>query len=310
MICTITLNPSIDKAYRLASPLATGEVQRVAQCIDNAGGKGLNAARAVKALGAEVVATGFIGGHNGALLEELLDKDGVAHDFVEVAGETRCCINALDPDGGSTELLEPGRAVDAEDFQRLLDKVSELLDSADVVTIDGSVPAGLDGGAYATLITMAKDRERPVLLDTSGALLERGVEALPTMVKPNADELAQLTGRPTDDMDAVAEAALALHQKGIERVVVSLGAEGALMACADGVFRGICPAIEVVNPVGSGDTLVGAFAVGLERGLGDAENLAFAMGAASANCLSAATGSFDPEKARALTAQTKVERID
>lgn len=309
MIVTVTLNTSIDKAYRIEAPLACGEVQRVAQVIDVAGGKGLNAARAVKACGAEIMATGFAGGNNGRLLCELLDRDGVAHDFVEVAGETRCCINVLDPSGESTEFLEPGRPVTADDFEALLTKVRLLAGQADVVTIDGSVPVGLDAQAYVRLIELVKNLGRPVILDTSGTLLQVGAKALPTMVKPNADELAQLTGRPCNDLAQVVEAAQTLHATGIESVVVSLGADGAVMACASGTFRGIAPKIDVVNPVGSGDTLVGAFAVAMERGMDDPDALAYAMAAATANCLSPATGNFDPQVAEKLRSKTVVEKI-
>ncbi len=104
-------------------------------------------------------------------------------------------------------------------------------------------------------------------------------------------------------------AARALHGTGIEFVVVSLGADGAVMVCPEGTFRGIAPSIDVVNPVGSGDTLVGAFAVAMERSMGAAQALEFAMAAATANCLSPATGNFDPAVAEELRGRTVVERI-
>ena len=110
MILTVTLNTSIDKAYRISSTLERGTVMRVAECIDNAGGKGLNASRSVATCGEKVLSTGFVGGNNGRLLCELLDRDKIPHDFVKVATETRCCVNVLEPDGLSTEFLEPGRA--------------------------------------------------------------------------------------------------------------------------------------------------------------------------------------------------------
>lgn len=309
MIVTVTPNASIDKAYRLERPLAPGAVQRVAQVIDVAGGKGLNAARAVVACDGDVVATGFAGGHNGRLLRDLLDADGVPHAFVEVAGETRSCINVLDPQG-STEFLEPGRPVTEEDFSALLERVRDLAREASVVTINGSVPAGLPATACADLVAAVQGEGTPAILDASGALLKEGARALPAMVKPNAEELAQLTGKPTDDLAQVVRAARALHDTGIGRVVVSLGADGAVMASDAGTFRGIAPQVEVVNPVGSGDTLVGAFACAMERGLADPDALAYAMGCATANCLSPSTGSFDPSVAQEIVAKTVVEEID
>ncbi len=307
MILTITLNTSIDKAYRLASPLVEGTVMRVAECIDNAGGKGLNVSRSVLTCGEKVLATGFAGGNNGRLLCELLDRDGVPHDFVTVENETRCCINILEPSGRSTEFLEPGREVGEDALAELEDRVAALLPEADAVTISGSIPRGLPVGAYAQLITLVKAQGVPCILDTSGDALMASLDALPTVIKPNADEIAQILGERAGSLDELARAARTLHERGIENVVVSLGGSGALMACSEGVFRGTAPQIEVVNPVGAGDTMVGALAVGMKRQLDAPERLRFAMACATANCMSASTGHFELEIAEGLLAQTVVE---
>jgi len=307
MILTITLNTSIDKAYRLASPLVEGTVMRVAECIDNAGGKGLNVSRSVLTCGEKVLATGFAGGNNGRLLCELLDRDGVPHDFVTVENETRCCINILEPSGRSTEFLEPGREVGEDALAELEDRVAALLPEADAVTISGSIPRGLPVGAYAQLITLVKAQGVPCILDTSGDALMASLDALPTVIKPNADEIAQILGERAGSLDELARAARTMHERGIENVVVSLGGSGALMACSEGVFRGTAPQIEVVNPVGAGDTMVGALAVGMKRQLDAPERLRFAMACATANCMSASTGHFELEIAEGLLAQTVVE---
>lgn len=309
MILTITLNTSIDKAYRIATPLVGGTVMRVEECIDNAGGKGLNVSRSVMTCGEEVLSTGFAGGNNGRLLRELLDRDGVPHDFVSVPSETRCCINILEPGGRSTEFLEPGRAVGAKSLAQLEQKVSSLLPAADIVTISGSIPPGLPANAYARLISLVKAQGRPCILDTSGATLIAALEALPTAIKPNGDEIAQILGKTADSPEELADAARELHSRGIEKVIISLGGDGAIMTCAEGTFRGIAPRIGVVNPVGAGDTMVGALAVGMKRGLGAPEQLRYAMACASANCLSASTGHFEMEVAERLLGQTAVERM-
>ena len=309
MISTVTLNSSIDKAYQLACPLVDGTVMRVATCIDNAGGKGLNAARAIATCGEKILATGFVGGNNGRLLCDLLDADGIEHDFVEVASETRCCINVLDQEGVSTEFLEPGREVTTADVAAISEKVSQIAQVADVVTFNGSVPAGMAKDAYVDLIGRVKAVGKPCILDTSGELLMRGIEALPTMVKPNTDEIGQILGRTVESIDEVYAAAQELHERGISQVVVSLGGDGAVMACDEGLFRGRAPKIEVVNPVGAGDTMVGAFAVGMARGMSAPDQLAYAMSCASANCLSASTGHFAMEDAQRLLAGTVVEKV-
>lgn len=309
MIVTVTLNASIDKAYRLSSPLMHGSVMRVSECIDNAGGKGLNAARAVATCGEEVLATGIVGGYNGQLLCSLLDADGIPHDFAHAEQETRCCVNVLEPDGNSTEFLEPGRAVNDQELLQAHDKVLELAQKADVVTLDGSLPAGVPVDYYATLVRDIRALGTPVILDTSGERLARAIDAKPTMIKPNADEIGQILGRTISSIDEVVTAACELNRRGIKQVVVSLGKDGAVMAADDGVFRGRAPEIKVVNPVGAGDTMVGAFAVAMARGLEPAEQLRFAMACASANCLSPSTGHFEMDVAERLLASTSVERI-
>lgn len=310
MIATVTLNASIDKAYQLACPLVDGTVMRVETCIDNAGGKGMNAARAVATCGEDVLATGFVGGNNGRLLCELLDADGIAHDFVHVAAETRCCVNVLEPNGRSTEFLEPGRPVSEADVAAMREKIAEVAARADVVTFNGSAPAGAGEDIYRTLVEVVRAAGKPAILDTSGKLLVGSLAARPTMIKPNTDEICAILGKKPESIDEIVAAAREVHERhGIEKVVVSLGGDGSVMACSEGVFRGRAPKIDVVNPVGSGDTMVGAFAVAMARGMSVEEQLAYAMSCASANCLTASTGHFDMAVADELRSGTSVERV-
>lgn len=306
MIVTVTPNTSIDKAYQLDSPLAVGKVQRAVTYTNTAGGKGLNAARAVKAAGADILASGFVGGHNGAYLESLLDADNIAHDFVRANIETRSCINILDSNLVSTEVLEGGCEVNAQDAEKLTAKVAELAKKADVITFNGSLPKGMAKDAYVPLIEAVKAAGKPCILDTSGESLLAGAKALPTVMKPNEDELAQLTGEATEDEEAILSAAQKLHKSGVDTVIISLGAKGAVMVCHEGVFKGIPPAIQVVNPVGAGDTVVGVFAAAMARGVSRKESLKMALASATANCLTPKTGSFDPETAREIAQKTEV----
>lgn len=309
MITTVTLNASIDKAYRINVPLTKGTVMRVAECEDSAGGKGLNAARAIAACGEPVVATGFVGGNNGRYLCELVARDGIRERFVRVKNETRCCVNVLEPGGGSTEFLEPGRPVDKAEFDEMMGTLLGLAKQSDVVIMSGSAPAGAGSDVYQNLVRLVREVGKPVILDASGDFLMQGIRALPTMVKPNIDEIGQLLGRKIEGVNEVVRAARELHERGIEIVVVSLGAAGAIMACDEGVFRGHAPKIQAVNPVGAGDTMVGSFAVAIARGMEAPECLRFAMSCASASCLSPHTGRFDPAVADKLFQETAVESV-
>lgn len=183
MITTVTLNVAVDKAY-VVDELNKGEVMRVKTCSNTAGGKGLNVAKVARLCKEEVLATGFVGGHNGAYVEELLEGYKVKSQFVHVKGETRSCINVLAADGSSTEFLEPGEPIEPSEVDDFLLQFEEIAKKSDVVTISGSVPRGVDISIYGKLIDLVKTAGHKVILDTSGKLLEESVKACPTMIKP------------------------------------------------------------------------------------------------------------------------------
>lgn len=266
MILTVTLNAAIDKRY-VVDDFKVGEVNRVKECSYVPGGKGLNVSKPASIYGAEVVATGFVGGHAGNYIEDALKPFGIRGDFYHVDAESRSCINIWDEiNHVQTEFLEPGFTLTEEDFQGFKKKFRELVQNADVVSMSGSVPKGLDGTAYQSLVRIVKEAGKPVILDTSGKLLELGIEACPTLIKPNIDEIRMLTGKQCDNMQDIMEAAKAIHAKGVEIVVVSLGAEGSLAVGDEGIFRAVVPKIDAVNTVGCGDSMICRFCTWTERG--------------------------------------------
>ena len=230
MILTVTMNPSIDTRYQL-DKLIIDDVNRVTP-EKTAGGKGLNVSRVLLQLGDDVLATGLLGGHMGAYMAELMDADGVKNDFVPIAGETRICLNILH-EGNQTELLESGPQIAPAELDAFTAKFAELAAQADVVTLSGSLPRGVDAGYYAELVKIAEEAGAKVLLDTSGASLEAALEsdAKPELVKPNLTEINGLLGTSftTDDVDALREALAADGRfAGIPWVVVSMGAAGSV----------------------------------------------------------------------------------
>lgn len=309
MIITLTLNASIDKAYHIGGAVQPGTVMRVAACQNTAGGKGLNVARVIKLCGEEVTASGLVGGHTGRLLEELTREDGLTGKFVHVNAETRCCINILDPAHKSTEFLEPGEEVSPQEIERFFEEFEEICGEAKVVTMSGSVPKGVPKDIYKELVLRLKSWGKRVILDTSGELLKAGIEAAPDMIKPNQEELGMLLNRPVETLEDAKAAALELNRSGIGQVVVSLGKDGALMVCGDGVFHGRPPVIPVVNTVGCGDSMVAAFAVAMERGYGPEESLRYAVAVSAANALNHKTGYFEQEKLEEIYPQVTIETL-
>ncbi len=308
MITTVTLNVAIDKAYVIGE-FKQGEVMRVLQCTNTAGGKGLNVAKVAKLCGEDVLATGFVGGHAGAYVEDLLAKQQVKSEFVHVASETRSCINILAEDGSSTEFLEPGAPVTEAEVQEFLKEFEGIVDRSDVVTISGSVPAGVNTDIYASMIKLIKEKGKKVILDTSGKLLEEGIKALPTMIKPNSDEISALLGVDINNREELIENGKKLQAMGIEYVVISLGGDGALVITKNAVYHGQPPKITSVNTVGCGDSMVAAFAVGLARNYPIEECLKYAVSVSAANALTMATGSFKEEDRKSLYEQAVVTRL-
>lgn len=310
MITTITLNASIDKAYYMERAIENGTVMRVGSVRNTAGGKGLNVARIVHLCGERVLASGLVGGYNGNYLEKLLDQDGIRHDFDHIQGETRSCINILDEQFGSTEYLEPGCQVTEEEEKNFLDRFPGIIKDSDVIAISGSVPCGVSRDIYQKMVMAAKKDGKQVILDTSGDLLENGIQACPAVVKPNKDEMEMLFHRKIEGIEDVIACGKKIREQKIPWVVVSLGGEGAMLFCKEGIFQGKPPKVDVVNTVGCGDSMVGALAVSLHRKDDPEKALRFAIAVAAANAMSAGTGNFEPETAQKLFDKVEIIKIE
>lgn len=309
MILTVTLNAAIDKRY-VVEGYQVGEVNRVKECAYTPGRKGLNVSKPASIAGAEVVATGFVGGHAGNYIEDALKPFGITSEFYHLEEESRSCINIWDEvNHVQTEFLEPGFTVSEEEFKGFEKHFTELVKKADVVAMSGSVPKGLDGTAYQRLVRICKEAGKKVILDTSGKLLEMGIEAKPTMIKPNIDEIRMLTGKSCDNFQDMVDAAKQIHADGVEIVAVSLGGDGSFVVCDDGIFRARVPKIDAVNTVGCGDSMIAGFALGLSEGLSVEEILKKASAISAAAALREETGFFVKEDMEKIYPQVEIEKI-
>ena len=310
MILTVTLNSSIDKLYLMDS-VQPETVMRVKEVHNTAGGKGLNVSRVAAKLGEPVTAMGFTGGFNGQYLESLISSPLIRCAFTHVKGETRSCINCWDLScGHSTEYLEPGDPVNDGDVIRFLNDFDRELPAADVVVISGSAPGGVPEDFYGELIRRCRAAAIPVLVDTSGKRLVSAVRAAPDLIKPNEDEIVQLTGRSFSGQAETVSVLKQLHCDGIHRVVLSMGAEGALLACKDGIFYGRPPKITPRNTVGCGDSMIAGFAAGFARHLSAEETFRIALAVSAANALSIFTGDFDPDDYARILPNVVINKLE
>ncbi|MGV9311793.1 1-phosphofructokinase family hexose kinase [Streptomyces sp. NPDC003691] len=288
MMLTVTLNAALDITYRVPA-LAPHTTHRVSEVRERPGGKGVNVARVLAALGHETVVTGFAGGPAGTVLRELLAPLAPHDALVPVDGATRRTIAVVDSaTGDTTQFNEPGPAVSPAEWARFLDAYDALLKDARAVALCGSLPPGIHVGAYAELVRRARAAAVPVLLDSDGEPLRRGIAARPDLVKPNADELARLTGA----LDPV-RAVLGARRRGARAVAASFGPAGLLAATPEGLWQAAPPVPVRGNPTGAGDSVVAALLAGAAEGLSWPQRLARAVALSAATVLAPAAGEFD-----------------
>ncbi|MEO1769906.1 tagatose-6-phosphate kinase [Candidatus Enterococcus ferrettii] len=266
MIVTITMNPSIDISYPLES-FQLNTVNRLSNTRKTAGGKGLNVTRVLKQLNHEVIASGLLGGYVGEGIKAELNAASISHQFAEISGNTRNCIAILH-EGKQTEILESGPIIQAEEVQSFLTQLDDLIPTAEVLTISGSLPQGVPEDFYVEVIKRCNDFEKPVVLDCSGKALQQVLSSpyKPCLIKPNQEELSELLGISLEDPASIKNALMNDLFTGIQWVVISLGAQGAVAKHQDTFYRVTIPKIDVENPVGSGDATVAGFAAAIAEG--------------------------------------------
>jgi tagatose 6-phosphate kinase len=304
VILTVTLNTALDITYRVPA-LAPHASHRVTEVSERPGGKGVNVARVLAALGHEVTVTGFTGGATGRTVQDgLAAVPGLVDALVPVVGATRRTIAVVDErTGDTTQLNEPGPLIAPAEWSAFQEAYEDLLAPASAVALCGSLPPGVPVGAYASLVRTAKAAGVPVLLDTSGEPLRRGVAARPDLVKPNADELAELTGSH-DPLRATQDT----RRRGARAVVASLGTQGLLAVTPEGRWRAAPPARLHGNPTGAGDAAVAGLLSGLTEHLSWPERLSRAVALSAATVLAATAGDFDRQAYEELVDRVAVTK--
>ena len=291
-IVTLTANPSLDRTLELPGPLERGSVARLGASHTEPGGKGVNVSRAVAAAGAEVLSV-LPAADDDPIVRALRDL-GLRLATVPVSDPVRTNYTLTEPDGTTTKLNEPGARLDEDARSALRDAVVQHAAGARWVALCGSLPPGTPPDWYADLVRAVRSSGARIAVDTSEApllaLLAAGPDAAPDLLKPNTEELAQLAGVSEQDVVGDPEALLAavgtLHRLGVTEVLLTLGADGALLSTADGeLFSARPPRITVRSTVGAGDCSLAGYLLADLAGAAPAERLrsAVAYGAASAS---------------------------
>src|SRR5216683_1955289 len=265
-IATVTVNPAIDMTVRVdAFQAKTGNRGQTMQF--DAGGKGVNVASFLADYGQATAVTGLLGQENADLFEQLFAHKRIDDRFVRIPGRTRIGVKIVDEaKQQTTDINMPGLHPTTEAMNTLLETIERLAASSDWFALSGNLPPGAPATIYATIITQLKRHGKQVVLDTSGEALREGVRAGPTVVKPNVDELHQLTGQSLADEAAVEQAARQLLGD-IQLVVISMGERGALFVDAATTLIATPPQVQVKSTVGAGDAMVAGLIAGQVQGV-------------------------------------------
>jgi 1-phosphofructokinase family hexose kinase len=299
MITTVTLNPMLDKTVAVG-PLRPGAVHRATGVSMVVGGKGVNVSRQLRMLGDETLATGFVGGEVGTLLERLLDEEGIPHRFVRVGGMTREGVTYVEPGGGMTSVFEPPHAVSAAESDHLLGECRELVRGSAWVVCSGSSPSPAADDVFRDVVAHCRSLSVPVALDSYGKALSRGIESVPDFLKPNLDEYEETFGERIEGESGMVAAARGLIARGVRYALITDGARPFAAADSVGAWIVTPPRVDVVNPTGSGDSMIAAVLHGLVRGRPFPECLAFGAAAGAANARVRDVSRSSPEDINAL----------
>ncbi len=312
MIITVTLNAAIDKALSVPN-FRLGRRHRTVEQRTMAGGKGVNIARTLKALGQPVIATGMAGGATGTHIVEQLTEESILNDFVRIREESRTNTSVLDPTTGEqTEINERGPAVSEREVELFRDKLLYLARGAAIVVFAGSIPHGVEPDVYATLIRELQRADVTTVIDTDGDPLRHAMRAEPDVVSPNVLEAEELVGH---EFGGEEERTLAVGE------IAALGAREAIMTLPDGCFAQVLvdghptllrARIEPREPVakrGSGDAFLAGYVAARYAGRAPAECLRFgvACGAESTGRLGA--GLIEQREAHRLQHEVQLSTV-
>lgn len=280
MIYTVTLNPAIDYIVK-AVDVKMGELNRSKSEQVCFGGKGINVSIVLKELGVESTALGFIAGFTGQALKSYLDEKGVKNDFVVLEqGMTR--INVKLKTSVETEINAQGPSISNDDIENLYKKLDNVR-QGDTLVLSGSVPTTLPKNIYEAILFRVNGRGVNVVIDAEKELLLNTLKYKPLLIKPNLKELSDIAGKALKSDTDIIEAAEVLKGNGARNVLVSMGADGALLLAENGKnYRAKAHEVKAKNTVGAGDSMVAGFLFGIERGYEQALTYGIAAGSATA----------------------------
>jgi 1-phosphofructokinase family hexose kinase len=313
MIITVTLNAAIDKTLAVPN-FRLGRRHRAVEQTAMAGGKGVNVARALRALGQPVIATGIAGGPTGTRIVEHLTEEGILNDFVRIREESRTSIAVVDPTSGEqTEINEHGPQVSELELELFVDKLLYLAKGAAVCVFAGSLPRGVDVGLYGRLIEEMKRLGVLTVLDSEGEPLRTATRKGPDVVSPNELEAEGLVGHEFSDDDDRRTGVVEMVELGARESIMTLP-EGCLAMLRDGgerrLYRATLDPLEPVSTVGSGDAFLAGFVAARYGGRDPEDCLRFAVACGAESTQHFGAGVVEQREVERLAPEVRVEQLE
>ncbi|CAH2599149.1 putative ATP-dependent 6-phosphofructokinase isozyme 2 [Rhodovastum atsumiense] len=295
-IITLTVNPTVDIASDTDAVRPIHKVRTYAEMQDPGGG-GVNVARVIHELGGDVLSIILSGGFPGRFLEELLAEEQVPCQALRIAGRTRVSYTVHDRGSGQEYRFVPeGPHVTEAEWRSALEALEAAEGEGAWIVASGSLPPGMPEDFYARAAEIAARQRRPLVLDTSGPPLRAALGKGVALVKPSLGEFERLIGKHLRWREDLEQAALKMVRSGAaERIAVTMGRDGAMLATAAGVLHMPPVEVEAHSAVGAGDSFMGAMVMALARGATDED--AFAWGMAGGAAAVMHTGTAHPARA-------------
>ncbi len=289
MIITVTANTSLDHILFVPS-FALNQTIRASQVVQSMGGKPTDAAWILGELGIPSLALGFAAGRVGRQIEALLHERNVRTDFIWVEGESRRNVVIISEDGaGQSTITAASLIVSQAHLDTLRRQYQEALKEATCVILGGSLPVGMNATFSTDFIRLARERHIPVIFDAGEPHLTAGLQASPTYVKPNQDELEQITGHAITSLETAYQAGRELQAQYKTSPIVTLGAQGGLAILPDRAYHIPALAVDIVNTAGAGDGVLAGLAASVAQGQPIEEGLRLGFAAAAAVLLTPGT---------------------
>jgi 1-phosphofructokinase family hexose kinase len=309
VILTLTVNPAIDRTITV-DRLAFEDRAYILSSNDTPGGRGINSSSVIHAFGGKTIAVIPAGGATGIRFEEFLKDCGYPVVVVRIRNKVRTNLTLTDKHGLTMKLNEPGPTLDKAEVSKLDKAVRAQITNASWLMLCGSLPPGVPDTFYAELIAFAHKKHVKTLLDTDGEALRYGIEAKPTVVKPNQAEAERLLNSALLTRTHYLSATEQMSRMGPEAVVLSLGSRGVVSASGGKMIEVIPPRVDAISPIGSGDALSAAFVNALDSGKDFADALRWGVAAGTASAALPGMQFASLAQAKKLYEHVEVRRVE